>query len=115
MDGTMDERRIRALEVAGWRVGTTEEFLGLTEEEVTFIEMKLALAEGLRELRIRASMTQAEVAKLIASSQSRVAKMEAADPTVSMDLLVRTLLRLGANAENVARLFAKTPRQKAAV
>ena len=111
----MEERRIRALEAAGWRVGTAEELLGLTEEEVAFIEMKLALAEGLRDLRLRASMTQTEVAKLIGSSQSRVAKMEAADPSVSMDLLVRTLLRLGANAESVARLVAKSLRQKAAV
>ncbi len=108
----MDERRIRALEIAGWRVGTTEEFLGLTEEEIAFIEMKLALADGLRELRIRASMTQTEVAKLIGSSQSRLAKMEAADPSVSMDLLVRNLLRLGATAENVAGLVAKPHRQK---
>ena len=111
----MEERRVRALEAAGWRVGTTEEFLGLTEEELAFIEMKLALADGLRELRLRASMTQTEVAKLIGSSQSRVAKMEAADPSVSIDLLVRTLLRLGANAENVASLVARTPRPKAAV
>jgi len=111
----MEERRIRALEAAGWRVGTAEKFLGLTEEEVAFIEMKLALAEGLRDLRLRASMTQTEVAKLIGSSQSRVAKMEAADPSVSMDLLLRTLLRLGANAESVARLFAESLRQTAAV
>ena len=111
----MDERRIRALEAAGWRVGTTEEFLGLTEEQIAFIEMKLALAGGLRDLRLRASMTQTEVAKSIGSSQSRVAKMEAADPSVSIDLLVRTLLRMGANAENVARLLAKSPRQEAAV
>ncbi len=111
----MDKRRIRVLEAAGWRVGTTEGFLGLTEEEIAFIEMKLALAEGLRDLRLRASLTQAEVAKLIGSSQSRVAKMEAADSSVSMDLLVRTLLQLGADAEGVANLFARPPRQKAAV
>ena len=111
----MDERQIRALEAAGWRVGSTKEFLGLTEEEIGFIEMKLALAEGIRDLRLRASMTQAEVAKLIGSSQSRVAKMEAADPSVSMDLLVRTLLRLGANAESVATLVAGARRPTAAV
>jgi DNA-binding XRE family transcriptional regulator len=111
----MDERRIRALEAAGWKVGSTEEFLGLTDEEIAFIEMKLALAEGLRDLRCRASMTQTEVARLIGSSQSRVAKMEAADPSVSMDLLVRTLLRLGADTEIVASIFRKSPRPKAAV
>ena len=70
----MDERRTRALKAAGWSVGSTEQFLGLTEEEIAFIEMKLALAEGIRDLRLRASMTQTQVAGLIGSSQSRVAE-----------------------------------------
>lgn len=111
----MKEKRRRALELAGWKVGSTAEFLGLSKEEATFIEMKLALAEGLKELRQRESLTQVEVAKLIGSSQSRVAKMEAGDPTVSMDLLVRTLLQLGANAAAVAELLENPHRWGAAV
>ena len=77
--------------------------------------MKLALAEGVRELRLDASLTQSGVAELIGSSQSRVAKMEAADPTVSLDLLIRTLLRLGASGETVANLLVNPRWQKAAV
>jgi DNA-binding XRE family transcriptional regulator len=108
----MEPKRLRALESAGWRVGTAEEFLNLTEAETAFIEMKLALADGLRKLRLEKSQTQAEVAQTIGSSQSRVAKMEAADPSVSMDLLVRGLLRLGADAEFVAALVTKSPAEK---
>jgi len=111
----MDKKRKRALEVAGWKVGTPEEFLGLTRAEATFIEMKLALAEGLKDLRLQASLSQVEVANLIGSSQSRVAKMEAADPSVSVDLLLRALLRLGADAESVAALVTSPRWQRAAV
>ena len=109
-----DDRR-EILEGAGWKVGTAEEFLDLTEAEAALIEMKLALSDGLRDLRVGRRLTQTEVAKAIASSQSRVAKMEAADPSVSMDLLVRTLLRLGATPETVASLVSGSGRPKAAV
>ncbi|MGD8362971.1 MAG: helix-turn-helix transcriptional regulator [Gemmatimonadota bacterium] len=100
-----DDRR-KVLEASGWKVGTAEEFLNLTGAEVALVEMKMALSDGLRALRVQRHLTQAEVAEAIGSSQSRVAKMEAADPSVSMDLLVRTLLRLGATPEIVASLVS---------
>lgn len=111
----MKDNRREILEAGGWKVGTAEEFLDLTEAEAALIEMKLALAYGLRDLRVKRSLTQTAVAKAIGSSQSRVAKMEAADPSVSMDLLVRTLLRLGATAEIVANLVAEGSAPTAAV
>jgi len=111
----MKEERREILEAAGWKVGTAEEFLELTEAETALIDMKLALAEGLRDLRSKRSLTQTEVARVIGSSQSRVAKMEAADPSVSMDLLVRTLLSLGASPETVAHLVSGNSRSGAPV
>ena len=68
--------------------------------------MKLALSEALREEREKKKLSQVQLAQLIASSQSRVAKMEAADPSVSMDLLVKTLLALGVARKKVARALA---------
>lgn len=109
-----DETR-KSLEASGWKVGTAEEFLNLTAAEAALIEMKLALSDGLRALRLERGLRQADVARAIGSSQSRVAKMEAADPSVSMDLLVRTLLRLGASPETVASLVSGNSRHKAAV
>jgi len=82
--------------------------------EAALIDMKLALADGLRDLRSKRRLTQAEVARFIGSSQSRVAKIEAADSSVSMDLLVRTLLRLGATPETVAQLVSGNSRSGAA-
>lgn len=34
------------LEAKGWRVGTVEEFLGLTPEEAALVEIRLKLADG---------------------------------------------------------------------
>lgn len=98
------------LERAGWKVGTAQEFLGLTEEEAAFVELKLALARSLRRKRERKGLTQAELAELIESSQSRVAKMEAGDRTVSLDLLVRSLLSMGTTKRELARIIAEPKR-----
>ena len=94
------------LKKAGWKVGTTAEFLGLTDEEAALIEVKLALAHSLREHRDGQHLTQEQLAKMLGSSQSRVAKMEAADSSVSMELLVRALLMLGATPAEVGRVIA---------
>jgi predicted XRE-type DNA-binding protein len=98
-------KRIR-LERVGWTVGTTDQFLELSPEETAMVEIKLALATSLRELRRKKRLTQAQVAEKLESSQSRVAKMEAADPTVSLDLLVRSLLALGKTRREVGELLA---------
>ena len=50
-------------------------------------------------------LTQEQVARLLKSSQSRVAKMEAGDPSVSLDLLVRSLLALGASKKHLAQML----------
>lgn len=110
----MDERKQRRLERAGWTVGDAGDFLRLSPEERRFIESKLALASGLRQWRERLGLTQAQVARRVGSSQSRVAKMEAAHKSVSTDLLLRVLFQLGAKRQDVARLLAAKPRIRAA-
>ena len=93
---------------AGWRLGTPKEFLGLTDEEAALIEIKLALARGIKERRLSLRLTQEDLAKQLKSSQSRIAKMEASDATVSMDFLVRSLLVLGATTQEVGRVIARS-------
>jgi DNA-binding XRE family transcriptional regulator len=90
----------------GWRVGSAAEFLGLSPDEEALIELRLRLAQGLRARRTRQRMTQAQLAAAIRSSQSRVAKMEAGDPTVSLDLLVRSLLALGVSSADLGKIIA---------
>jgi predicted XRE-type DNA-binding protein len=103
----MDKAKRARLESSGWRIGDAVTFLALTPEEAAFVELKLALATFLRDLRRSRGWTQAAVADLLGSSQSRVAKMEASDPTVSLDLLVRSLLSLGATREELGRVIAR--------
>jgi hypothetical protein len=90
------------LEAHGWRVGSATEFLELTPEEVAFVETKLALSQCVRDRRTAQKVSQAALAKRLNSSQSRVAKMEAADATVSVDLLIRALFALGAKRRDIA-------------
>jgi hypothetical protein len=90
------------LEAHGWRVGSAAEFLELTPEESAFVETKLALSRCVRSRRTAQNVSQAVLAKRLKSSQSRVAKMEAADATVSVDLLLRALFALGAKRRDIA-------------
>ncbi len=105
----MDARPKKRLEASGWRVGDAKDFLGLSDDEVGFIELKLALAQDLRTRRLARGLNQTQVAHLLGSSQSRVAKMEAADASVSIDLLIRSLLKLGAGREDLAEVVSRGP------
>jgi len=104
------EEKRRRLEAKGWRVGSVQDFLRLTDEETAYIELKVRLAANLRKRRQRRNFTQAKLARFLKSSQSRVAKMEAGDPSVSLDLLVRSLLVLGASRLELSRIIsARSP------
>lgn len=94
------------LERKGWRVGTVRDFLGLSEDEAAYVELRLRLADSLKNRRRKQNLTQTAFAKLIQSSQSRVAKMEGGDPSVSLDLLIRSLLALGASSRDLARTIS---------
>lgn len=96
----------KKLEAAGWKVGSTADFLGLSAEESAYLEMKLALSESLKKQRIKKRLSQVALAQLIETSQSRVAKMEAGDPSVSIDLLVKSLLAIGASRKDMASAIA---------
>ena len=109
----MKRTKKERLEAAGWRVGTAAEFLGLSKEEAALVEMKLSLAESLRRRRQARRLTQTQLARRLGSSQSRVARMEAADSSVSIDLLVRALLQLGATRSQVAKAITKRSRRAA--
>ncbi len=102
----MKQAKRKKLEAKGWKVGTAAEFLGLSPEEEVLIDMKLALARHMKALRTRKKLSQKDVAKLLESSQSRVAKMEAGEPSVSMDLLVKALLVMGASQKDLAKTIA---------
>jgi hypothetical protein len=102
----MDEKFRKALEEDGWKAVTIQEFLGLSDEDVALIEIHLALGDGLRARRLERGLTQAQLARRMRSSQSRVAKMELGSPSVSLDLLVRAMLALGAIPQEIGAIIA---------
>lgn len=102
----MKKSKRKDLESSGWKIGSAQDFLGLSDEELAYIELKLALSQSLKERRQKKKLTQSQLAKMLKSSQSRVAKMETGDPKVSIDLLLRALFVLGATKKDVARSFA---------
>lgn len=103
----MDTKKRKALEKTGWSVGSASDFLGLTPEEERYIKTKLLLSKRLKKERERKQLSQTALAKLIHSSQSRIAKMEANDPSVTVDLLIKALFATGLTTRDLGRLLVK--------
>lgn len=102
----MEEAKRKQLENKGWKVGTVSEFLELTQEETTLIEIKLALSRRLKERRQKL-MTQTELANKLHSSQPRIAKAEKGDASVSLELLIRAMLATGATPKEIGQIIAE--------
>jgi DNA-binding XRE family transcriptional regulator len=98
----------KKLAAKGWKIGSAREFLRLGPEEAAYIELRLKLADGLKTRRRARGITQTELAQTVRSSQSRIAKMESGDPSVSLDLLVRSLLALGATGRDLAAMIERS-------
>ena len=103
----MRQSKKKVLEKKGWKVGSAKNFPDLSIDEEAYIEIRLRLAEGLKARRQAHGITQMAMARSIKSSQSRIAKMEAGDPTVSLDLLFRSLLALGTSSRELAAIIAR--------
>jgi predicted XRE-type DNA-binding protein len=101
----MNSAKRKRLEAKGWKIGTASEFLHLSPEEAAYVELKLTLSKNLQQTRRQRKLSQHQLARMLKSSQSRVAKMEAGDPSVSLDLLVRSLLVLGTRRKAIARML----------
>ncbi len=101
----MDVQKIKKLNTKGWKVGDAADFLGLTPEEVIYIEIKISMGNKLKEKRKSKNLTQTQLANAVGSSQSRIAKMETGDPSISLDLLLKTLLFLGISKKEMGVIF----------
>jgi len=101
----MDETKIKRLEDAGFVVGDTQQFLNLSDEEMAFIEIKQSLSKMFCKKRKSRKLTQSQAAKILGTSQSRIAKIEHSDRSVSIDLLTRANLALGVKAGKVGEPF----------
>jgi ribosome-binding protein aMBF1 (putative translation factor) len=102
----MKSQKKKRLEKAGFKIGTVREFLHLSDEESALIELKVRLIEMLRDARKASAMTQEELAKLLSSSQSRIAKVESRPADVSLDLICRALFALGVSRQDIGKKLA---------
>ncbi len=102
----MNISKKKILQSKGWKIGDTKEFLDLSPEETAYVELKLALSKELQVYRRQKKLTQHELARRLKSSQSRIAKMEAGDPSVSLDLLIRSLFAFGVSRKNLAQMVS---------
>lgn len=103
----MKTSKQRNLKDKGWKIGDTTTFLELTDEEADYIETKQQLANFLKQTRTKQHLTQKDLAKRIDSSQSRVAKMETGDRSVSLDLLIKSLLALGVTNKDIGKTISQ--------
>jgi len=110
----MRDLKKKRLLARGWKLGDAAEFLGLTVQEGLLVAVRLQLAQSLRRRRESRKLTQQQLAKAMGSSQSPVAKMEAGDPSVALDLLVRSLLALGVTPRALGKTIAGTKPTRAA-
>ncbi len=101
----MNTTKLKRLRAAGWKVGSTKDFLKLSDEEAALVELKLSLAGALKQARQKRRLSQMDLAQRMGSSQSRVAKIEAGDPSVTIDLMVRAILATGATRRELQRAF----------
>lgn len=101
----MKTKKLKRLQAAGWRTGSAAEFLGLSEPETALVDLKLALVGAVRRSRQKRGMSQIDLAQRMRSSQSRIAKIEAGDASVSLDLIVRALIAAGASRKEVEQAF----------
>ncbi len=101
----MDIKKKKKLVNAGWKIGDSKEFLKLTPQESEYIELKMSLAKSLSKIRKHRHVTQTQLAHRLGSSQSRVAKMEAGDPSVSIDLLIKSLFELDVSKNQLAKII----------
>jgi DNA-binding XRE family transcriptional regulator len=111
--GIMETRKRKKLEAAGWRVGSAADFLELSAAEEAYVALRLTLSDALRKRREALGLTQSELARRVGSSQSRIAKAEASDPGVSIDLLVRVFLATGASRAELGRVIQAHQPQEA--
>ncbi len=93
----MNKNKIKILESKGYKIGSAEDFLSLSREESAYINLKFTLSQAMSEYRKKNKMTQVQLAEMLNSSQSRIAKMEKGDPTVSIGLLTKSLLAMSAD------------------
>lgn len=103
---TMTPEKLKRLHEAGFVSGDAKDLLGLTPDEAKLVELRVEIAKAFRTVRRDAGMTQAELARRIGSSQSRIAAAEHGIDA-GIDLLIRCLYAVGGELRTVVPATTK--------
>ena len=98
----MNAEKMKRIKAEGYKVTTADEWLGLTPEESQLVDIRLALAEQLEEVRKEKGISQAQLAAKMGTKQSGIARMVNRPETSSMDNLVKGLIALGVPISKIA-------------
>ena len=101
----MKTAKLERLQAVGWKVGSAEDFLQLSDDEARLVALKLSLISAVKKSRVKRKLSQIDLAQRMKSSQSRIAKIEAGDRSVSLDLIVRALIASGATTREIQAAF----------
>ena len=101
----MKTAKLERLQAVGWKVGSAEDFLQLSDDEARLVALKLSLISAVKKSRVKRKLSQIDLAQRMKSSQSRIAKIEAGDRSVSLDLIVRALIASGATTRDIQAAF----------
>src|ERR1700691_2764111 len=107
----MNEEKRKALKKAGFRLGDAEEFLDMTDEERSILELRITLSKAVRRGRESLHLSQQQLAVKLGSSQSHIAKMESAAKDVSLDLLFRGLFAVGGKITDLTTMIEVIPKR----
>ena len=106
----MKTAKLERLQAVGWKVGSAEDFLQLNDDEARLVALKLSLISAVKKSRVKRKLSQIDLAQRMKSSQSRIAKIEAGDRSVSLDLIVRALIASGATTRDIQAAFTANER-----
>lgn len=102
----MRKAKRERLERMGYKTTDTQKFLGLSDEEMSVIDLKISLIQKLRDARKAAGVTQKQLAKLMKSSQSRVAMLESGSSDASLELICKALFVLGVSSKELGKTIS---------
>jgi predicted XRE-type DNA-binding protein len=102
----MNPTKRQKLQKLGYRVTDTQEYLGLSDQEMVLIDLKISLIQKLRAVRKQKMLSQKQLAELLQSSQPRVAMLERGAPDVSLDLICRALIALGVPRRDIGKAIS---------
>ena len=94
------------MDAAGWKTVTIAEFLDLTPEDMAFIQVRRTFARAVRNRREVSGLSRTALAETLGLSETQIALMEGNASSISMDVMLRAFLAMGATQNDLAEALA---------